>query len=136
MIKKTLLKNQKIIEKNIDECFDKSIDITSYLTNLLIRLFNKKFKIITEVKLKNFKGKGGRGGRIDLRIFSSNQIFDVEIDRGNKLNSIEKLIFCKSLGHNVLWIKWGLGINDKAMNKLINNKVDYLYIPTQAHRRK
>ena len=136
MIKETLLKNQKNIENNINECFDKSIDITSYLTNLLVRLFKKKYQIVTEVKLKNFKGKGGRGGRIDLRISSSNKIFDVEIDRGNKLNSIEKLIFCKSLGHNVLWIKWGFEINDKAMNKLINNKIDYLHIPTQVHRRK
>ena len=135
MIKKLLIKNQNIIEKNLNECFDKSQDITKYLTNLIIRLTGKKYFIKKEVRLKDYRGKIYRSGIIDLRIHLENKNLDIEIDRGNKLNSIEKLNYSKKiLGNDVLWIKWGLQINGKILRKIKEYNIDYIYFHTNAHR--
>ncbi|MDA9710100.1 hypothetical protein N9U27_00970 [Candidatus Pelagibacter sp.] len=135
MIKKLLIKNQNIIEKNLNECFDKSQDITKYLTNLIIRLTGKKYFIKKEVRLKDYRGKIYRSGVIDLRIHLENKNLDIEIDRGNKLNSIEKLNYSKKiLGNDVLWIKWGLQINEKILRKIKEYNIDYIYFHTNAHR--
>ena len=136
MIKEALFKNQAKIKKNIDDCFNKTIDITKYLTNLIIRSFGKKFRIKKEAKIIYFRRNYRRLGLIDLRIFQQNKTLDIEIDSSNKMNSLDKLNHCKKiLGHDVLWIKWGRQISEKAMKKIKEYKIDYLYIPTGAHRR-
>ena len=138
MIKEYIIKNKKILTKNIDDCFRKSSSITKYLTNVIINsAFKHKLKIKKEVKLNNFRGtKRNWRGTIDIRVFEKKNIFDIEIDRGNKLWSLEKLHHCRNmLNHEVLWIKWGLPINEKAMEKIKKYNIDFLFLPTEAHRK-
>ena len=135
MIKEFLVKNRVTIEKNINDCFDKSQDITKYLTNLIIKNFNKHYVVKKEVRLKNYKTKLNRCGIVDLRVIFQNDVIDIEVDRGNKINSIEKLNYSKKiLGNNVLWIKWGIDINEKVLRRIKEYGIDFIFFHTEAHR--
>ena len=135
MFKDDIIRFKNILTKNINENFNNSKHITNYLTNSLVNFAKKNnIKFQLEIKLPNLKGKNNRSGILDLRIFDKKKL-DIEIDRGNKKWSIEKLIYCKNiLKNDVLWIKWGLPIKSSILKQLKDENIKHIYLPTKSHR--
>jgi hypothetical protein len=80
-----------------------SKDITQFLTNLIKQ---QAINCGVEVKTEHFSSV--TSGFVDLALFKNKELCAViELDRGNKQWSLEKLVAYADAGVPALWIRWG-----------------------------
>ncbi|MEU2717770.1 hypothetical protein [Streptomyces sp. NPDC007205] len=84
--------------------------MTSFFTDSAARWANSLgYDVQREVRLPDSISRAGRPGRLDLQLrhrTGKGRLISIEIDRGSKLWSLDKLTQAAELGDLALWIRW------------------------------
>ncbi|NEA76084.1 hypothetical protein [Streptomyces sp. SID13588] len=88
-------------------------EVTRFLTDSVDRWANGLgYNVQREVDLPpDSRRRDQRLGRLDLQLShrsGKGRLISIEIDRGNKLWSLDKLTQAAELGHLALWLRWSL----------------------------